>query len=195
MPFRAGLAALRTAPRRGFHLAVAVPTLGLLWSETLPGMKFIAWAGAVLGLVGFAAVWGLRLVLFAVHHRRLTWWFAVAPLAGLLVATSGQFTVPLQVRFGLSRPAFDHAVRTLQDPGGGGYYFVGSRRIGSYTIDSARRVHGGVIFDEHNGDFFDNAGFAYLPDGPTPGLANDYDFEAPVWNHLQGPWYSWIATW
>jgi hypothetical protein len=174
---------------------VAVPSVALLWSHSVPGLKFVVWAAAILVLLCFAGVWALRLLLFALRHRRWDWWFAVAPVAGLLVAASVYSALPLQVRFAASRPAFDRVISELPPPGGGGFYFLGSRQIGSYRIDEAHHVHGGVIFSEHNGDVFHNAGFAYLPDGPTPGLANEYDFEAPAWRHLGGPWYSWTATW
>jgi hypothetical protein len=45
-----------------------------------------------------------------------------------------------------------------------------------------------------DGAFFDDAGFAYLPEGPTASLENG-SFESPVFRHLGGPWYRWTASW
>ncbi|MGY0002335.1 hypothetical protein [Micromonospora sp. I033] len=50
------------------------------------------------------------------------------------------------------------------------------------------------MFYEANGYLIDDAGFAYLPDGPSPDLETP-DFESPVFKHLGGAWYSWTASW
>lgn len=66
--------------------------------------------------------------------------------------------------------------------------------FGSYRIIAAYHVPGGVVFQERNGNLFDDAGFAYLPGGPTPDLENG-SFESPIFRHLGGAWYSWTASW
>jgi len=58
----------------------------------------------------------------------------------------------------------------------------------------AYRVPGGAVFYEEHGVFIDDAGFAYLPDGPTDGLSS-VGFENPQFHHLGGPWYRWTASW
>jgi len=55
-------------------------------------------------------------------------------------------------------------------------------------------VRGGAIFYEDHGAMFNDAGFAYLPHGPNRSVANT-NFEAPVFSHPGGPWYSWTASW
>jgi hypothetical protein len=47
---------------------------------------------------------------------------------------------------------------------------------------------------EATGDFLDDAGFAYLPDGPDPELGNG-SFEVPQFVHLSGDWYSFTSSW
>src|SRR5919108_100061 len=43
-------------------------------------------------------------------------------------------------------------------------------------------------------EVIDDAGFAYLPDGPDPALEAGW-FESPDFHHLGGPWYAWTASW
>ena len=67
------------------------------------------------------------------------------------------------------------------------------KTLGSYRITLASRVIGGVIFHEIHGAFLNDAGFAYLPGGPT---AQPYgDLQSPAFVHLSGPWYAWTASW
>ena len=58
----------------------------------------------------------------------------------------------------------------------------------------AYQVGENVILYEANGDFIDDAGFAYLPRGPDRRLSNA-NFEAPVFKRLGDGWYSWTASW
>ncbi|MBM7785503.1 hypothetical protein [Tenggerimyces flavus] len=66
--------------------------------------------------------------------------------------------------------------------------------MGSYEVIRVETVPGGVLFYEANGNLFDDAGFAYLPGGPTPELENG-GFESPNYRHLGGPWYAFTASW
>ena len=69
---------------------------------------------------------------------------------------------------------------TLQDPA--------ARRANRY-IDGAW-----IVYETSGSGMFDDAGFAYLPAGPTDGLGEG-SWESPRFVHLGGPWYSWTASW
>ncbi|WP_117215952.1 hypothetical protein [Allorhizocola rhizosphaerae] len=76
--------------------------------------------------------------------------------------------LPLHARWAVSRPAFDRfAAEMAADPDA-----TPSGWIGAYEITHARRVSGGWIFYEANGNLFDDAGFACLPTGPTDDLGD-----------------------
>jgi len=70
------------------------------------------------------------------------------------------------------------------------------QRIGTYGILAWERVDQGVIFWESHGALspFNDAGFAYLPNGPSDGLQNG-SFEDPHFRSLGGSWYAWTASW
>ncbi len=68
------------------------------------------------------------------------------------------------------------------------------RSVGRYKITTVEVVGDGVIFYEKTGAFFDDAGFAYLPNGPSSAPANG-GFENPQWFALGGHWYAWTASW
>ncbi len=61
-------------------------------------------------------------------------------------------------------------------------------------MTSVWRVEGGVIFYDKVGSLFDDAGFAYLADGPSTELENGL-FENPQFRSLGGGWYAWTASW
>lgn len=179
-----------------FHGLAALPVFALLWAFSVPGFMFPLAVAAAFTLVVFALVWLIRLVGYCVREGRASWWFAIVPLGlaiviGLLVAR-----VPLHARWALSQPAFAAAVSHLPpEPSADAYPpdlpIPGT--LGSYRITLASRVIGGVIFHEVHGAFLDDAGFAYLPDGPT---AQPYgDLQSPAFVHLSGPWYAWTAGW
>lgn len=67
-------------------------------------------------------------------------------------------------------------------------------RIGTFEITDGYQVGSNVILMEANGAFLNNAGFAYLPDGPDDRLGNG-SFEAATFRSLGGDWYSWVASW
>jgi len=70
----------------------------------------------------------------------------------------------------------------------------GPGRLGWFDIDRVSREGDVVLLFEHDGALLDNAGFAYLPDGPDPDLENG-TFESPSYTHLGGPWYAFTASW
>ncbi len=95
------------------------------------------------------------------HKRHAGRWF-VAPICFLVVVSAIITPWPLMLRFGLSRPAFEAAVRDVQSGKGGvngriGLYFV--RRVTWNTTNPA----GSTILFETGSDFFDPVGFMFDP--------------------------------
>jgi hypothetical protein len=169
----------------------------MLWAWSYPGGDFFLFAMASLVLGCFALLWILKL-LAAVQRRDRAWiWFAVAPMCGVAVLALLVADVPLQARWALSRGAFEDVAESAIAPAGGSSSWAEvnvPERIGLYDVVSAVRVPQGVIFWEATGNFMDDAGFAYLPDGPAEVEANG-SFESPRFHHLDGPWYTWTASW
>lgn len=174
----------------------ALGALALLVAAGAPGTAWAVGLLAAVVLLACALVWAIRLLTFAIAaiRRRPTGaarGFAVAPLGGLIVVALLWTHVPLRVGFAVSRPAFDRAAaaarRTDQDT-------FGSQRIGAYEITQVVHEGDAILFYEANGAFMDDAGFAYLPHGPTADLENA-GFENPQWTHLGGRWYAWVASW
>ena len=75
-------------------------------------------------------------------------------------------------------------------PGRGG----SPSRLGWFTVTGWERFPAGVVFTDSHGAFLDNAGFAYLPDGPSDSLENE-GFEGPSYRSLGDGWYAWTASW
>jgi hypothetical protein len=46
------------------------------------------------------------------------------------------------------------------------------------------------------GSLFDDADFAYLPNGPLPAIETHASLvmKSPTYTHLAGPWYSWTVS-
>lgn len=173
-PVLAVLWAGKTPPRRWFHGLLAVPVLLLLWSCTRPGGGLVPWLLVSL----FAPVWLVRLLVYAAYQRRLSPWFAVAPLAGALCLGVVAADLPLRARWAYAHGDFDRYVRELPprgeplDPPG---------RLGGYALHDVWRNRGGVVFTT-TADSLGAAGFAWFPEGP--GRPGRYE-------HLSGPWYTW----
>ncbi|WP_157728160.1 hypothetical protein [Actinopolymorpha singaporensis] len=182
-----------TVPRWRFHLVVTLLTGCLLWAVSVPGAVLPAGYFVLLGLCAAAVIWAARLVI-ALRNRTPSWSFAVAPIGALIVLVLVVMTVPLQMRWGLSKPAFDAVVEDAALATSEQVDIRKASWIGLYHISRVTRVPGGFVFYEANGSLFDHAGFAYLPDGPTPRLENG-SFESPTFRHLGGPWYTFTASW
>lgn len=178
-------------PRWWFHGALAIATLVMLWSQSTPGFDIRwAFAGLVMWFV-LGVIWLVRLILCLVGGGRPRWWLLVAPAMAVAMIVMIVADLPLKARFELSRADFDTAVAALPTDVRSN---TGPGRIGSYEITSWRRTADGLILNEGNGDFMDDAGFAYLPEGPTPDLANS-GFENPQFVALGDGWYAWTASW
>lgn len=178
-------------PGRVFHAVLVLLGLVLLWAWSFPGFHFVLIVLFWPTLLA-AAVWVIRGLTYLRAIERGTGagtsrWFAVAPVGALLLLAIVVADLPLRARWATSRSAFDRAVDDTLPVGS-------ERRIGSFTITTIRRVEGGVLFYEKAGSFMDDAGFAYLPGGPTPDLASG-SLENPRWNDLGGGWYAFTASW
>lgn len=186
----------RRPPGRILHGTAAAAALVLLAAEVPPGEVWPLAVAAVWVLILCASVWSVRLATHAVaaaRRRPHGRWrgYLLAPFGGLVVAGLLWANVPMRVGFAVSRPSFDRAAasrgRTDQDT-------IDSQRIGVYEITQVTRSGDAILFYEANGSFSDDAGFAYLPEGPTDELENT-GFERPQWTHLGGHWYAWVASW
>jgi hypothetical protein len=185
------------APWWALHTVVSIATACLLWAFSAPGFSFFLALGAVPVLCLAGVAWAVWVVMFGVRRRQWSWWFLPAPMIVVLALALLVAGAPLQARWAMSRSAFDQVVATLSitsTVGDERYDVPVPSKIGAYRIIAAYRVPGGVVFQEANGYLLDDAGFAYLPEGPTPALENP-DFESPVFKHLGGAWYSWTASW
>lgn len=187
----------RTPPRRLFHGTLVPPALGLLWSFSVPGvMADLSLASqAMLGIA--CVVWIAWLAGYVLARRKrertvTARWFLVAPAAGVMVFALMYFNAPLRARWHLSRASFASISRqALNEPS---FSSNAPQRIGLYDVTIVHKRGAAVIFYEGNGSLSDDAGFAYLPDGPFPELENS-NFERPEFRHLGGPWYAWTASW
>ena len=126
----------------------------------------------------FALCWFGRLVAYGLGQGRVSAWFAVAPLAGLLVAGALGSNLPMEARWSLAQDDFDRAVRGLTD---GGPEPEVPGRIGGYRVVDTERVGEGVRFVTGE-DFWGRDGFAWFPDGAPPGA---------TYEHLRGGWDVW----
>jgi hypothetical protein len=194
-------------PRSVFHGVLVLLGVGLLWVGTLPGVPIIPLVGLGWSLVAAAAVWTVKLVVYGVRRRRATAapagrWFLLAPVGGVLVVGLLVSGLAFGARWALSRASFDDAVAAVTDPDRtsdaaslavDGYR--GSGRLGLYRVLGEPRVIGDAVFFDHplGGGFFDDAGFAYLPDGPTP--AAEAAFEWLRTEPFDGPWHRWWSSW
>lgn len=106
---------------------------------------------------------------------------------------------PSREKWPQSVAAFDALIKTMPSaPAEKSEWvpFEVPNRVGSYDLQTtAYRVQSGAIFYDTTGTgLLDDAGFAYLPNGPDASLENG-SFESPQFKHLGGPWYSWGASW
>ena len=189
---------LRRPPRLVFHGVLVVTGLIVLWAFSFPGVHFLA-VFPCIGIVGVAAItWVARAITYLVARHRGTCrgraaWFAVAPLGAVALGALLATHVPLRLRWEFSKPSFDDALEDVRsDPNGLTEW--NPRRIGTYKINIVRVVQQGIVFYDDVGALFDDAGFAYLPEGPSDDMANG-NFENPQWFALGDHWYAWTASW
>lgn len=186
--------AIGSRPGWRFHtLALLVP-LAVLWAASVPGVNFFLLMGAmyVAGLLGL--IWLVRLV---------AWWrtsdrfgsarpwitMPVIALATLAALLSIAFDIPVKARFAIAQETFDAVVANM--PPRSDFYFSDDLWVGGYRITGVYQSGDGVIFREATGALFQDAGFAYLPSGPSA----NYGLEDPQFRHLTGNWYAWTSSW
>jgi hypothetical protein len=175
-----------------FHGLLAIATLPVLWAVSVPGSSTTWLLVSLLVWFWFGAVWLVRLALYVTHRRRLSWWFAVAPAMFVLLVSVVNADLPLKVRWAGSHDAFEAAVAGLPADE---ELSLQPKTIGSFRISETLRIPEGVLFYEAHGAFlFNDAGFAYLPDGPSDDIG-DGALESPEFRPLGGPWYAWTASW
>lgn len=183
-------------PRWLFHLVLVTLTVVLLSAFSVPGFGLPAFVISIELLVVAAVVWLVRLVAFVRIQRTWSWWFALAPVGGLLVLALVMTDAPFNARWAVSRGAFQATVADLPQAAAVTEWerVDVPARLGAYRIDRAYRVPGGILFYEATGSGSADAGFAYLPAGPAPSLESGA-FERPRFEHLGGAWYAWTASW
>jgi hypothetical protein len=188
----------RRPPRFVFHGVLVLTGLVVLWAFSFPGVNFLAVLPCI-WIVGIAALtWLVRAATYVWARRRgnhegTALWFVVAPAGAVVLALLLYGNAPLRIRWQSSRSAFQRAVPEVQahPSDWSGWH---PRRVGMYTVTTVQVVGDDVIFYEKTGAFLDDAGFAYLPNGPSKALANG-SFENPQWFALGGHWYAWTASW
>lgn len=65
--------------------------------------------------------------------------------------------------------------------------------IGGFSLSRATVEPEGLVIFDKEGAFFDDAGFAYLPDGKFP--PGNGSFESPRFRSLGGGWYAFTSSW
>lgn len=182
-----------------FHGLLAAATVTLLWADSVPG-SMREWE-----LVGwfvwfcFAVTWLVWLVLHVGVPPRLSWWFLVAPLMFVVLVSMLVAHIPLKARWAGSHDAFDAALARIPIVPGSTFQPI-DETVGSYRIVAWRQFftsttsspdtsarYGVAFIEEHparsSWDSRDEAGFAYLPEGPG---------ERFMWTVALGDgWYAW----
>lgn len=179
-----------------FHLVAAAVAGCVLWSLSYPGFDFYLLVASGWGSLAVAGFWLGWIIFVATRTGRLWRWFVVGPIIGVLTVVLLAVGAPLQVRWAASRDAFAAVVAGHPIPPAGSEWTAlpVPNQLGSYPIVFAYWVPGGAVFYEAHGNFIDDAGFAYLPAGPTAEL-NTGSFEWPRFRPLGGGWYHWTASW
>lgn len=194
---------LRRPPKFPLHITLTIAVALIVWGESVPGLVLIPYlAGALLAFI-VGVFWLTRLVTTLVWQwresgrftLRLSVWYLAAPVLALTLALLIGTSAALRFRWEFSKSEFEEIAREVPPPPSSGSDLMDvPAKIGSYSIVYAVRIPQGVLFYDHNGSFFDDAGFAYLPSGPSPDMENE-TFEGPRYKSLGGDWYAWIASW
>src|SRR4051794_29253110 len=129
---------------------------GYLYAVSLPGIGFFLAGASAATLLGAAVLWLVQAIGFGRARRcgdetgsglRLL----VAPLCALLLITLVWMDAPLRLRWAASRPAFDRAVKAVDDRRSA-TDLLPSGRIGLYRISHVDRVPNGLVFYEKTGN-------------------------------------------
>jgi hypothetical protein len=178
-------------------------------------VRFLLWMPSLWLLAAIAVGW-LVMVTIALtrllrgSRHRVGWHLVAVPLIGVVVVAARVTDAPLRVRFEPARAEFtEFAEQALADAEGVPFGDAESMRIsdpafnllnpdvplsiGGFRLRGARVLPEGVVIFDRTGALFDDAGFAYLPDGEFP--AGDGSFESPSFRSLGGDWYAFTSSW
>ena len=193
----------RRSPGRILHTQVALVAAVLIWAYSYPaGPHLLLLMIAVVWLLGLVPAWlltGIRSIRTRQGVRPPATRLLVAPVIGLVTVLTIAIGLPLQLRWELSQPSFESVVASA-DPGANptGDWRESAidapARLGLFRVTSVEQYGESIIFYEAVGDLFNEAGFAYLPDGPTDELSPFGPWERVEWFHLDGPWYTFFAV-
>lgn len=132
--------------------------------------------------------------------RTTRWWWiiGVTAVSAVVVATGLFVVLPQVIHPGCFNPAaFEEVVAKLPPPptDRDAYDPVdGPDKIGSCRILGSYGVQGGYIFYDGESRGFDDSGWGYFPNGPNGDLGNG-SWEGPQFEQIEGPWYTWTASW
>jgi hypothetical protein len=149
-------------------------------------------------LVALAGGAWLILTVVSLRRRQVEIGVLVAPLLAGLLAIVITAHLPAKARFAASAGDFQALVAVAGPPPASHWGpFPGEcpKQVGLYGIRDCATFPAGYLFYDTTGAMFNDAGIAYLPQGiPTVDISNG-SFESPVFTHLQGPWYTFVAGW
>ncbi|MCP3976867.1 MAG: hypothetical protein GY720_20465 [bacterium] len=184
---------LHQPPGKVFNGLVLAAAAALAWAASYPLFHFGYAAIAVLMWLGLAAVWFVRGVFLAwysmagrlgpVHRSRR---FLYAPMMVLAAVVISFVSIPLHVRFTLSRPFLSDAATDASIGA-----VVDRQPIGLYQIDQVELFGDAAVFTTAAGGFLASGGFAHLPDGPGAPDVADWARHVAL-RSLSGSWYTWV---
>lgn len=186
--------ALASDNRRSVWIAAALAAVWGIWvliASSAGGSLFgyIAYFAGGLAFVLFSAITLVVLLIRGVRPRT-TWWRVVPLPFSIPLLVLGFTFVAMrtdsvsQARFALSRPALEAAaaeVRSGAHPSPPGW-------IGLYRVRETDKVDGAVRFIVGDSGL-DDFGLVYSPSGRPPAIGED------TYEHIDGPWWSWVRSW
>jgi hypothetical protein len=185
--------------RPGLALVVGIAIVGLCcwWGASYPGLS-VAWSLICVFLVVLAGMAWLWLTVAAMNRRQMEIGVLAAPLLAGIFALGIAGHLPVKARFAASAGSFEAVVATAGPPPAsesGPFPARCPKRVGLYGIRECVTFPAGYLFYDTTGAFLDDAGIAYLPRGVPDVDISPGAFESPEFNHLQGPWYTFVASW
>lgn len=183
---------LHQPPGKVFNGLVLAAASAFLWAASYPLFHFGYAAIAVLMWMGLAAVWfgrGVFLAWYSMAGRldpvERSRRFLYAPVMVLAAVVISVASIPLHVRFALSRPFLSDAAT---DASVGAV--VDGQPIGLYQIDRVELFGDSAVFTTAAGGFLARGGFAHLPDGPNEPDVVDWARYVRL-RALGANWYTW----
>ena len=180
-------------PGKVFNWLVAGSGLLVLWGASYPAAHAGYIVLAILIWMALAAIWGLRAVYLSgcslsrrfepvTRPRR----FLYGPAIVIVAVALAFSTMPLHLRFGVSRPFLTEAAAAVSVGA-----IVSDQPVGLYQIEDVEIRGGSSIFTEANGGFWSGGGFAHLPAGPGAPELEDW-VQTVRLRSMGGNWYRWV---